>query len=327
MRHPASIVRRGPAAGWLRRAATGLLLAAGLLAGLVGGMPGRAQAQTLDDAAAPVALSGTLKTLRQRGTVVVGYRDSSVPFSYLSTLKEPIGYTIELCKLLVADLGEAVHRELRIEWAPVTAADRVDAVASGRVDLECGSTTNNAERRQRVAFSPTIFVAGTKLMVPRGVAMKQLRDLAGKRIAVTAGTTNERALRHLSEKFRLDLELVASPTHEQSLARLTDGQVDAFATDDVLLYGFIAQRQLQDRYEVVGDFLSYDPYGVMYRKDDPPMARVVNDSFQRMAQDGEIERQYRRWFLRRLPLGVSLDLPMSAQLESLLEAMAARPAD
>lgn len=299
--------------GWLR----GLLLACAVVAGT-------AQAQPIADEG--IELSGTLATLRQRGAVVIGYREASVPFSYLSTLKEPIGYSIELCKLLVADLGEAVQRELRIEWQPVTSANRVDAVASGRVDLECGSTTNNAERRERVAFSPTIFVAGTKLMVKQGSPIRGFKDLAGKRVAVTAGTTNEQVMRDLSDKFALQLQLVVSADHDQSLAKLLAGEADAFATDDVLLYGFIAQRKLAGQVQVVGDFLSYDPYGVMYRKGDALMARVVNHSFQRLARDGEIERQYRRWFLRKLPLGVSLQLPMSAQLEALIAATA-RPSE
>lgn len=285
---------------------------------------GAAPAQPIADEG--IALTGTLATLRQRGSVIIGYREASVPFSFLSTLKQPIGYSIELCKELVADLGEAVQRELKIEWQPVTSASRVDAVVSGRVDIECGSTTNNAERRERVAFSPTIFVAGTRLMVKQGSAVRSFKDLAGQRVAVTAGTTNEQVMRDLSDKFALKLQFIVSTDHDQSLARLLGGEADAFATDDVLLYGFIAQRKLQGQVKVVGDLLSYDPYGVMYRKDDRLMARVVNHSFQRLAQDGEIERQYRRWFLRKLPLGVSLDLPMSAQLEALIAATA-RPTE
>ena len=293
------------------------LLAIALAAGAV-------QAQPIGDEG--IALTGTLATLRQRGSVIIGYREASVPFSFLSTLKQPVGYSIELCKELVADLGEAVQRELKIEWQPVTSANRVDAVVSGRVDLECGSTTNNAERRERVAFSPTIFVAGTKLMVKQGSAVRSFKDLAGQRAAVTAGTTNEQVMRDLSDKFALKLQFIVSTDHDQSLARLLGGEADAFATDDVLLYGFIAQRKLQGQVKVVGDLLSYDPYGVMYRRDDPLLARVVNLGFQRLARDGEIERQYRRWFLRKLPLGVSLDLPMSAQLEALIAATA-RPTE
>ncbi|HPO18463.1 MAG TPA: amino acid ABC transporter substrate-binding protein [Rubrivivax sp.] len=293
------------------------LLAIALAAGAV-------QAQPIGDEG--IALTGTLATLRQRGSVIIGYREASVPFSFLSTLKQPVGYSIELCKELVADLGEAVQRELKIEWQPVTSANRVDAVVSGRIDLECGSTTNNAERRERVAFSPTIFVAGTKLMVKQGSAVRSFKDLAGQRAAVTAGTTNEQVMRDLSDKFALKLQFIVSTDHDQSLARLLGGEADAFATDDVLLYGFIAQRKLQGQVKVVGDLLSYDPYGVMYRRDDPLLARVVNLGFQRLARDGEIERQYRRWFLRKLPLGVSLDLPMSAQLEALIAATA-RPTE
>lgn len=283
---------------------------------------GAAQGQPVGDDG--VELSGTLATLRQRGSVVIGYREASIPFSFVAGRAQPIGYSIELCKLLAADLAEAVQRELRIEWRPVTAAGRVEAVASGGVDLECGSTTNDAERRKRVAFSPTIFVAGTKLMVRRGSPIRGFEGLAGKRVAVTAGTTNEKAMRELAAKFGLKLQFVVSDDHDRSLARLLAGEADAFATDDVLLHGFIAERRLKAQVEVVGDYLSYEPYGVMYRRDDPAMARVVNASFHRMAQDGEIERQYRRWFLGRLPGGESLGLPMSAQLEALIAATARR---
>lgn len=296
----------------------------GIAAAILALAAGGAAAQPAGD---DVVLAGTLKALRQRGSVLVGYREASVPFSYLSSLREPIGYSIELCKTLVADLGDAVDRELRIDWVPVTAANRVEAVASGRVDLECGSTTNNAERRERVAFSPTIFVAGTRLMVKTGSGIRNWRDLSGKRVAVTAGTTNEQAMRELSQRFDLRLQFVVSADHDQSLAKLMAGEADAFATDDVLLYGLIAQRRLKGQVEVVGDFLSYDPIGVMYRRGDPAMARVVNDSFRRMAQDGEIERQYRRWFLRKLPLGVSIGLPMSAELETIIKATATRSSE
>lgn len=273
---------------------------------------------------APAVVSGTLKTVRERGTLIIGYRESSVPFSYLSKLREPIGYTIELCKVLANDIAEAVHKALRVQWVPVTPADRIDAVASGKVDIECGSTTNNLERRKRVSFSPTIFIAGTRLMVKKGSGIRDYRGLAGKRVAVTAGTTNEKALRDLAARFKLDLKFLVTRDHDESLAHLREGRADAFATDDVLLYGFIAQQQLRAQMEVVGDFLSYEPYAVMYRLDDAMMARVVNDSFQRMAQTGEITRQYQRWFTQRLPLGVSLDLPMSPQLETIIEATAAR---
>lgn len=300
---------------WAVVAAAGLLIASL-------GLPS-AQAQT--DAA--TALTGTLAKVRNAGAVAIGYRESSIPFSYLSARKEPIGYSIELCKQLVDAMGDAVHKTLAIQWVPVTSASRIDAVASGQVDLECGSTTSNLERQKRVAFSPTLFVSGTKLLVKKGSPLKTFRDLAGKTVAVTAGTTNEKTLRDLSARFNLGVNLIVSADHADSFALVKAGKADAFATDDVLLYGFIAEdkgAQAQSGYEVVGDFLSYDPYGVMYRKDDPPMAKVVNDTFQMLAQDGEIERQYKRWFLRRLPSGTSIDLPMSPQLETILQTMAVK---
>lgn len=272
-----------------------------------------------------VQLSGTLAKVRASGTIALAHRESSVPFSYLNARKEPIGYSVELCKALVDAIADAVNRTLTITWVPVTSASRFDAIVSGQADLECGSTTSNLERQQRVAFSPIIFVSGTKLMVKAGSPVRSFRDLAGRKVAVTAGTTNEKSLRDLVQKFRLDTQVVVQPDHAASFAQVASGAADAFATDDVLLYGLIADQAGQGsggKYRVVGEFLSYDPYGIMFRKDDPQLARVVQESFQRLAEDGEIERQYTRWFLRRLPSGASINLPMSPQLEAILETMA-----
>jgi glutamate/aspartate transport system substrate-binding protein len=207
----------------------------------------------------------------------------------------------------------------------VTSESRIDAVASGRADLECGSTTNNVERAKRVAFSPIIFVSGTKLLVKRGSPIKSFRDLRGKTVAVTAGTTNEQAMRDLAAKFKVDFKLVSARDHADSFAHLIAGSVDAFATDDVLLYGLVAAGGQEGKYDVVGEFLSYDPYGLMYRRGDPQMQRLVNATFQELAGDGEIERQYKRWFMKKLPSGYTIGLPMSAQLDSIIRATAAKP--
>ena len=299
-------------------------MAAGLVAAVALGA-GMTSAQAQSEA----PLAGTLAKVRSAGAVTVGYRESSIPFSYLNDRKEPIGYSIELCKQLVDAMSEAVHKTLAIRWVPVTAASRIDAVANGQVDLECGSTTSNLERQKRVAFSPTMFVSGTKLLVKKGSPARDFRDLAGKAVAVTAGTTNEKTMRDLSERFKLNMSILVSADHAESFALVKSGKADAFATDDVLLYGLIAQDKAATKgpgdYQVVGDFLSYDPYGVMYRKNDPQIARVVNKAFETLAQDGEIQRQYKRWFLRKLPSGISLDLAMSPQLETILQTMAVKP--
>jgi glutamate/aspartate transport system substrate-binding protein len=285
---------------------------------------------------APATLSGTLAKVRASGSIALGYRQASVPFSYLNARNEPIGYSIELCKALVSSIEDAINKSLAIRWVPVTADNRMDAVASGQVDLECGSTTSNLERQKRVAFSPIMFVAGTKVMVRQDAQIRSFRDLAGKKVAVTAGTTNEKAMRDLDRKFHLGMQLQVVPDHSQGFAQVAGGQSDAFATDDVLLYGLIAENAGRTdgsggtgtgqnaRLQVVGDYLSYDPYAIMFRKDDPQLAQVVRSSFQELAEDGEIERQYRRWFLRRLPSGTSLDLPMNAQLQTLIETMAVK---
>ena len=273
----------------------------------------------------PMELTGTLQKARSAGALTVAHRESSVPFSYLSAKGEPIGYSIELCRKLVEAIGDAIHRDVSIKWLPVTSESRIDAIATGQADLECGSTTNNLERQKRVGFSPTIFVSGTKLMVPTGSPIRSFRDLGGKTVVVTAGTTNEKTMRELGPKFKVDYRLVVARDHAESFSQVEAGRADAFATDDVLLYGLIAQNKAQRKFRVIGEFLSYDPYGIMYRKGDAQLAALVNETFHDLAEDGEIERQYKRWFLSRLPSGASIDLPMSPQLETLIRSMAAKP--
>jgi glutamate/aspartate transport system substrate-binding protein len=304
----------------MRRATTTLLaLLAAALAALAAA-PALAQPE-----AAPLELRLTLAKARNTGSITLGYRESSVPFSYLSPRGEPIGYSIDLCKLLVDAIGDAVGRTLAVRWRAVTPDTRIAAVSSGEVDLECGSTTNNLERQKQVAFSPPIFIAGTRLMVRKGSPIASFRDLGGRRVVVTSGTTNEKAMRDIVTRLGVAMTIVTAPDHAAALAQLTSGQVDAFATDDVLLYGFLVQRGLRAQYAVIGELLSYEPYGIMYRRDDPQLAQVVEDTFVRLAADGEIQRRYERWFMRRLPQSdASLDLPMGSELERIVRSLAAR---
>ena len=303
-----------------------LLCAAPLLAALA------VQAQDADSTPSnpgPQALTGTLAQVRASGHIALAYRDSSVPFSYLGAQGQPIGYSIELCKALVRAVEAAVQRPLEIRWVSVTSATRMQAIVSGQADLECGSTTSNLERQKTVAFSPTIFVAGTRLLVRKGEGIRDWRDLAHKQVVVTAGTTNEQVMRNLSQRLKLPMGLLTAPDHAHAFAQVQAGSADAFATDDVLLYGLLAQTQTQtpvaaQRLAVVGDLLSYEPYAIMLRKDDPQLAKLVTDSLRVLARDGEIDRQYRRWFLQKLPGGQQrLGLPMSAQLEAIIQSLAA----
>jgi glutamate/aspartate transport system substrate-binding protein len=211
--------------------------------------------------------------------------------------------------------------EIKIAFTPVMPANRLQKVASGEIDLECGSTTGNVQRRKDVAFSPIFFVAGTKLMVPKSSSISSYRDLAGKTAVVTSGTTNEAALRTLSDKQKLGITIITAPDHAQSLETLVSGKAAAFATDDVLLYGFIATVKNVDDMKVVGEYLSYDPYGLVYRRDDPAFAAVVERAFARMASERRLAELYNKWFLRRLPTGETLNLPMSPQLEEVFRML------
>ena len=188
--------------------------------------------------AAPLGneLRGTLKKVHDTGALTIGYRESSIPFSYLNARGQPIGYSIDLGRAVVAAISnELGGTTVTVKFAPVTSATRIDAVVSGQIDLECGSTTNNLERQKLVAFSPIFFVAGTKLAVKRDSPVQSFRDLKNKTVVATAGTTNADVMRKLSDKFDLAINLVTAPDHAASFAEVLAGRADAFAGDDALL--------------------------------------------------------------------------------------------
>ena len=263
-------------------------------------------------------LTGTLKKIKDSGTVTLGYRASSIPFSYLNKVHEPIGYSIDLCNEIVKEIsGELKGVEIGVAYKLARAETRIPAVRSGEIDLECGSTTADFQRKKQVAFSPIFFIAGTKILVPRSSAISSYRDLRDKTVVVTVGTTNEAAVRAISEKQDLNIKLLVGKDHAESFDLLREGKADAFATDDVLLYGLVATTHTGDQYHVVGEYLSYDPYGLMYRKDEPEFDAVVDRTFTRLAQSRELVQLYNKWFQQRLPTGETLDLPMSPQLEEI----------
>jgi glutamate/aspartate transport system substrate-binding protein len=263
-------------------------------------------------------LTGTLKKIKDSKTITLGYRASSIPFSYLNRRGDPIGYSIDLCGVVVDETAKELQGvEIAVEYKKVTAETRISAVLSAEIDLECGSTTANFQRKREVSFSPIFFIAGTKLLVPRSSRINSYRDLLDKTVVVTAGTTNEAAVRAISDKQKLAINIIIGSDHAESFAMLKEGKADAFATDDVLLYGLVATTKSGDQYHVVGEYLSYDPYGLMYRKDDRDFAAVVDRTFSRLAQSRELVQLYNKWFQQRLPTGERLDLPMSPQLEEI----------
>jgi glutamate/aspartate transport system substrate-binding protein len=287
-----------------------MLLAAYLLV-----MP--ASAQTAGE-----GLSPTLANIKRTHVVRLGYRESSPPFSFLDQSNRPIGYSLELCEAIVEEIGvEVDDANLRIEYVKVTSDDRIAAVLQNKIDLECGSTTANAERAKQVAFSPLMFVAGTKLMVPRSSTISAPTDLKGKTVVVTKGTTNEQAMHNVDKKFSLGLNILTSPDHEQSYQMLVDGKADAFATDDILLYGLIARHKSKDTFKVTGEYLSYDPYGIMFRKGEPQIKEVVERTFRKLGSGRDLVPLYNKWFVGRLPTGERLGVSISPQLEEAFKVL------
>jgi ABC-type amino acid transport substrate-binding protein len=267
-------------------------------------------------------LSPTLARIKNAHVVHLGYRESSPPFSFLDQANRPIGYSLELCEAVVDEIGvEVDDPDLRIEYVKVTSDDRIQAVLQNKIDLECGSTTANSERAKQVAFSPLMFVAGTKLMVPKASSVQSVTDLKGKTVVVTKGTTNEQAMHGADKKFSLGLNIVASPDHEQSYQMLADGKADAFATDDILLYGLIARHKSQDKFRVTGDYLSYDPYGIMFRKGEPQLSAVVERAFRKLGSNHDLIPLYNKWFVGRLPTGERLNVAISPQREEAFHSM------
>jgi glutamate/aspartate transport system substrate-binding protein len=292
------------------------------LAALLAALPAGA-ARAADDG----ALSPALDRIKRTHVVRVGYRESSPPFSFLDRAGRPVGYSIEICEAIVDEIGQQVDEPaLSISYIKVTSDSRIDAVVDGDVDLECGSTTANAERAARVAFSPVIYIAGTKLMVSRTSRVQSVQDLAHESIVVTRGTTNEQAIRALDRKETLGLTILTADDHEQSYQMLEQGKADAFATDDILLYGLIATHKAQARFQVVGDFLSYDPYGIMFSKGDPQLAAVVERAMRKLATNQDLAPLYRKWFLGRLPTGERLGVQLSPQLEDAFRVLDDSPA-
>ena len=262
-----------------------------------------------------VRYTGTLKKINDSGEIRIGYRENSPPFAFLDAERKPLGYSLDLCEIVVEEIAAELGKDIRVVRRPVTPENRFDLVTSGEVDLECGSTTNNLERRKSMAFSPTMFVTGTKLLVRRGSGILNFRDLAGKTVVLTRGTVHETAIPKLAQRQNIPIKFVFGSDHGESFQLLATGKAEAFANDDVQLYGMVAEKKAAADFRVVGDFLTYADYALMLRKDDPEFSAVVERAFARLAGSREIVAIYEKWFLKPLPSGVRLNLPMSPHLE------------
>jgi len=300
---------------WIAKAALPAV-AACLFAGAI------ATAASAQDSVGVEQLSGTLKKIKTTRTVAIGYRDASVPFSYLSAARQPIGYSIDICTEIVEDIrGELGDDTIQVKYVAVDTQTRIPRVVDGTIDLECGTTTNNAERRKQVAFSPITFVSGTKLLVKRSSKLRSYRDLKGRTVAVTPASTNEAAIKSVNAKEGLNIMILVVPGNPQAFEAVDTGKADAWAGDDAVLFATVAETKNPRDFSVLDEFLSYDPYGIMYRKNDPALDALVKHTFERLAETRELARIYEQWFLRKLPSGRTLGISMSPQLESIFEAL------
>lgn len=258
-------------------------------------------------ASVPAERSDTLKRVRETATLTIGVREASVPFSFIDSQKQPQGYSVDLC-LKVAD---AIKSELKlprldVRFLPVSSANRIAMVKDGKVDLECGSTTNTRDRQKEVAFAYTTFVAGIKMLAKKSSNISGIEDLRGKTVVVTKGTTSEKMVREMNDDRMLSLTILEAKDHNESFAAVADGRAVAFPMDDVLLYGLISKALKPDDFAVVGKYLSVEPYAIMLRKDDAAFERLVDRTLIEMFQNGEVRRAYTRWFATK-----DLTVPMN----------------
>lgn len=272
---------------------------------------------------AQTAESPTVKKIRETGTIVLGHRESSIPFSYYDDQQQVVGYSQELMLKVV----EAIKPELRlsaplqVKLLPVTSSNRIPLVQNGSVDLECGSTTNNLERQKQVAFSTNFFVIGTRLLTKKTSGVADFADLAGKNVVTTAGTTSERLLRRLNEEKQMKMNLISAKDHGEAFLTLETGRVVAFMMDDALLYGEMAKAKRPGDWLVVGTPQSREAYACMLRKDDPGFKKLVDAALARLVTTGEAEKIYRKWFLNPIPpKGLNLDMPLSDAMKALYKA-------
>jgi glutamate/aspartate transport system substrate-binding protein len=258
---------------------------------------GAAQPKAPPAAAPAPAPIDTLKRIRETGTLLVGVRETSVPFSFIDAQKQPQGYSVDLC-LRVADAvkSELKMPKLDVKFVPVTSSNRIPALLEGKIDLECGSTTNTRQRQEQVAFAYTTFIAGIKMLAKKSSNINSVEDLRGKSIVVTKGTTSEKMMKTMNDERLLKMKIIESPDHGESFKAVDEGKAVAFPMDDVLLYGLISKSKKPDDYAVVGKYLSVEPYAIMMRKDEPAFEKIVNRALIDLFQTGEIRRLYAKWF-------------------------------
>ena len=271
-------------------------------------------------------LTGTLKKIKETGTINIGYRDSSIPFSYLDDNQKPIGFAIDICYKIV----DAVKKQLKldkldVELNPVTSSTRIPLLANGTIDLECGSTTNNPDRLKQVDFAHTHFLTATRFVSKKSSKLGSIEDLKGKTVASTSGTTNIRQLTEANAARNLGINITPAKEHAESFLMVETDRAVAAVMDDILLASFVAGSKDPDAYVISTDaFSKPEPYGIMLRRDDPAFKKVVDEATALLYQGPEGQKLYDKWFVQKIPpKGLNLNVPMGAELKKAF----AKPSD
>ena len=271
-------------------------------------------------------LTGTLKKIKETGAITIGYRDSSIPFSYLDDNQKPIGFAIDICYKIVGAVKQELELDkLKVELNPVTSSTRIPLLANGTIDLECGSTTNNAEREKQVAFTNTHFLTATRFVSKKSSHINSIDDLKGKTVVSSSGTTNIKQLTEANAARNLNINIVPAKEHAESFLMVETDRAAAVVLDDVLLASFVAGSKDPDAYVMSKDaFSKPEPYGIMLRKDDPAFKKVVDAATAALYTSTEGQKLYDKWFMQKIPpKGLNLNTPIAPELK----AEFAKPSD
>lgn len=270
----------------------------------------------------------TLEKVKANGAITLGYREASIPFSYLGGDGQPTGFGWEICGKVVDQVKKTVGLpDLKVVKQSVTPQNRIPLIQNGTIDIECGSTTNNADRNKQVDFAINYFYTGTRFIVKAGSSVKSVDDLKGKKVVSTTGTTNYQVLRKVNAEKNIGFELIGAKDHGESLLLVQQDRVDAFGMDDILLYGLRASASNPAEFAVVGDPIQVEPYAIMLRKDDPVFKKLVDDTLAGMIKSGEFQSLYKKWFQSPIPpKGINLNAPMSKELQDNFKLLSDKPA-
>ncbi|HFT5239582.1 TPA: glutamate/aspartate ABC transporter substrate-binding protein [Yersinia enterocolitica] len=292
-----------------------------LLAGMASSVA-QAEEAAAQPAEKAAASADTLKKIKDSGVIVVGHRESSVPFSYYDNQQKVVGYSQDYSNLIVDAVKKKLNApDLQVKLIPITSQNRIPLLQNGTFDFECGSTTNNLERQKQAAFSNTIFVVGTRLLTKKGSDIKDFKDLADKTVVVTSGTTSEVLLNKLNEKDKLNMRIISAKDHGDSFRTLESGRAVAFMMDDALLAGERAKAKKPDQWEIVGTPQSQEAYGCMLRKDDPAFKALLDETIATAQTSDVAEKSFDRWFKNPIPpKNLNLNFSLSDEMKALFKA-------